>query len=100
MTSHILTLSCANRPGIVAAVSNHLFETGHNILDAQQYDDTETDRFFMRVVFNGGQGSSADPAAGFAAVADRFDMQWSIRDEGQPLKVMILVSKFDHCLAD
>jgi formyltetrahydrofolate deformylase len=100
MSSHILTLSCANRPGIVAAVSNHLFETGHNILDAQQYDDTETDRFFMRVVFNRADGSAGDPAEGFAAVALRFGMNWAIRDEGQPLKVMILVSKFDHCLAD
>ena len=48
----ILTLSCPNRPGIVAAVSTLLFEAGCNILDAQQFDDTETGRFFMRVVFN------------------------------------------------
>ncbi|MGA8445100.1 MAG: ACT domain-containing protein, partial [Roseiarcus sp.] len=48
---HILTLSCANRPGIVAKVSTALFDGGFNILDAQQFDDTETGNFFMRVVF-------------------------------------------------
>ena len=47
----VLTLACPNRPGIVAAVAGHLSEAGLNILDAQQFDDTETDRFFMRVVF-------------------------------------------------
>ena len=46
---HILTLSCANRPGIVAKVSTALFDGGFNILDAQQFDDTETGNFFMRV---------------------------------------------------
>jgi len=49
---HILTLSCVNRPGIVARVSTALFDGGFNILDAQQFDDTETGNFFMRVVFN------------------------------------------------
>ena len=49
---HILTLSCVNRPGIVAKVSTALFDGGFNILDAQQFDDVETGDFFMRVVFN------------------------------------------------
>ena len=53
---HILTLSCANRPGIVAKVSAALFDGGFNILDAQQFDDTETGNFFMRVVLQPGQG--------------------------------------------
>jgi len=47
----VLTLSCPDRPGIVAAVSTLLFDSGQNILDAQQFDDVETGRFFMRVVF-------------------------------------------------
>ena len=55
---YVLTLSCANRPGIVAKVSTALFEGGFNILEAQQFDDTETGVFFMRVAFNG-----ADEAA-------------------------------------
>ena len=52
---HILTLSCVNRPGIVAKVSAALFDGGFNILDAQQFDDTETGNFFMRVEFNAAQ---------------------------------------------
>ncbi|MCA3636334.1 MAG: ACT domain-containing protein [Methylobacterium sp.] len=51
--TYVLTVSCANRPGIVAAVANALFEEGRNILDAQQFDDIFTNRFFMRMVFDG-----------------------------------------------
>ena len=98
----ILALSCPNRPGIVAAVSTHLFEAGCNILDAQQYDDTETDRFFMRVEFNPveSEGSTEHYRAQFAPIAERFRMTWTIRDAGERRRVVLLVSKFDHCLAD
>lgn len=98
----ILTLSCPNRPGIVAAVSTHLFGTGCNILDANQFDDTETNRFFMRVVFNFSvPGATVDQVrAGFEAVARPFAMEWAIRDHRAGRRVLILVSKFDHCLAD
>ncbi len=99
MSEYVLTLSCKNCPGIVAAVSGHLFEAGFNILDAQQFDDTETDVFFMRVVFNRVR-NAADPAGPFAAIARRFSMAWSIRHSSHKRRVMILVSKFDHCLAD
>jgi len=98
----ILTLSCPNRPGIVAAVSNLLFEAGCNILDAQQFDDTETDRFFMRVVFNrleDGQ-QPAVIATSVGELAKRFDMAFTLRERGAKKRVMLLVSKFDHCLAD
>jgi formyltetrahydrofolate deformylase len=98
----VLTLSCRNRPGIVAAVSTHLFEAGCNILDAQQFDDVETGLFFMRVVFNPveGRGAAPDLAPGLGALGDRFDMSWSLRDAGERRRVMLLVSRFDHCLAD
>ncbi|MCU0817994.1 MAG: formyltetrahydrofolate deformylase [Beijerinckiaceae bacterium] len=95
--TYVLTVSCANRPGIVAAVANTLFEEGRNILDAQQFDDIFTNRFFMRMVFDGGEG---DPAARLAPVAERFAMHWSLRALHQRKKVLVLVSKFDHCLAD
>ena len=49
----ILTLSCGDRPGLVAAVAGSLFERGANIVEAQQFDDPETDQFFMRIVFDG-----------------------------------------------
>jgi formyltetrahydrofolate deformylase len=98
----VLTLSCPNRPGIVAAVSTCLFEADCNILDAQQFDDTETGLFFMRVVFNPLR-EAGDPEtvrARIAAVADRFGMTWALRNRAQRRRVMLLASKFDHCLAD
>jgi len=102
-TDHIvLTLSCINRSGIVAAVSTYLFEQGFNILEAHQFDDTETHYFFMRVVLNPAQGV-ADVAGlrdGFAPIAARFAMKWTMRPQSERQRVMILVSKFDHCLAD
>jgi formyltetrahydrofolate deformylase len=100
--SFVLKLACPNRPGIVAAVSSYLFEAGCNILDAQQFDDTETDRFFMRVVFNPVNGGPTVETLreGFAAVAESYGMEWSIRDRAERRRVMLLVSKFDHCLVD
>jgi formyltetrahydrofolate deformylase len=100
--TYLLTLSCPNRPGIVSAVSTYLFQHGCNILDAQQFDDTETNLFFMRVLFNRVEGESAlvELRDGFAAIATSFAMQWTMRDRAQKKRVMLLVSKFDHCLAD
>ena len=98
----ILTLSCRNRPGIVAAVSTYLFESGGNILDAQQFDDTESNRFFMRVMFNPVRDGVELVALrdGFAPIAERFGMTWQLRPRGQKRRVMLFASKFDHCLAD
>jgi formyltetrahydrofolate deformylase len=98
----ILTLSCPNRPGIVASVSNLLFDAGCNILDAQQFDDVETGRFFMRVVFNRLAESQPQPAIHSAidALAQRFAMQFTLRETTRKKRVLLLVSKFDHCLAD
>ena len=99
---HVLTLSCANRPGIVAKVSTALFEDGFNILDAQQFDDTETGNFFMRVVFDSVAGAVDLPTlrARFAAVAAPFAMSWAIRAGDERKRALILVSHFDHCLVD
>src|ERR1700752_2474425 len=98
----VLTLSCPDRPGIVAAVSTFLAQSGQNILDAQQFDDTETKKFFMRVVF-----TAADLAVelsslqtGFAPIARRFAMDWQMRDRAAKRRVILLASKSDHCLVD
>ncbi|MCW0183426.1 formyltetrahydrofolate deformylase [Zavarzinia sp.] len=100
--SAILSLSCPDRPGIVARVSTYLFEAGANILEAHQFDDTETGRFFMRVVFEPvAEGSTVDAIReGFAAIGRDFAMEWTIRSRAERRKVMLLVSKSDHCLAD
>jgi len=93
----ILTLSCPDRPGIVARVSTFLFQRGCNILDAGQFEDKETGRFFMRVMFE-------TPADGlseaFAPVAEEFAMNWSLRPRSRKRRVMLLASRFDHCLVD
>lgn len=98
----VLTLSCPDRPGIVSAVSTFLAQNGQNILDAQQFDDVETQKFFMRVVF-----TAADLAVelsalqtGFASIAQRFAMDWQMRDRAAKRKVMLLASRSDHCLVD
>ena len=99
---YVLTLSCPDRPGIVSAVSTFLAHNGQNILDAQQFNDVETDKFFMRVVFTAADlavGLSA-LKTGFAAIAERFAMVWQMRDRANWRRVMLLVSKSDHCLAD
>lgn len=98
-SSHVLALSCADRPGLVAAVAGFLADQGGNILDSQQYDDVDHDRFFMRVVFEVEGGVDAI-AERFADVAVRFGMDWTLRERGTRRRVLILVSKFDHCLAD
>ena len=96
----ILTLSCDDRPGIVARVSALLFERGANILDAQQYDDQETGRFFMRVVFDPGAADAAAWRAAFEPLAETFAMTWTLRGRRERRRVMILASQTDHCLAD
>jgi formyltetrahydrofolate deformylase len=96
----ILTLSCPDRPGIVARVSAFLFERGANILDAQQYDDVETGWFFMRVVFDAKAADIEVLRGEFEAQAAEFAMRWTLRDPKVKRKVMILASQQDHCLAD
>ena len=100
--SYSLTLSCADRPGIVAAVAGFLAAHRANILESQQYNDRIQDRFFMRVSFELIDG--ADPIASFreafTGVAQAHSIQWSIRDTAEPRRVLLLVSKFDHCLGD
>ncbi len=99
--SYVLTLSCPDQPGIVSRVTSELFKAGGNIHEANQFEDKETGSFFMRVVFTVPAeqqlGSMSDR---FGAVADTYDMRWSIRRSDTPRKVLLLVSKFDHCLTD
>ena len=97
--AHILTLSCDDRPGLVAAVAGLLFESGGNILEAQQFDDVETGRFFMRVLFDL-DGDSGALRERLVPLAAQHAMEWRLRRKDERKKVMMLVSKFDHCLGD
>ena len=97
-----LSLSCDDRPGLVASVAGFLASRGGNILDAQQFDDRQTNRFFMRVVFE-----LTDPAVSserfrddFTSVANDHGMEWTMRASTQRQRVLMMVSKFDHCLGD
>ncbi|MFB6453403.1 formyltetrahydrofolate deformylase [Bradyrhizobium tunisiense] len=98
----ILALSCPDRAGIVSAVSSALFESGCNIIDAQQFGDTETGRFFMRVVFERFEQAKpqAEIAASIEELAKRFTMTFTLSQSSARKRVMLLVSKLDHCLAD
>jgi formyltetrahydrofolate deformylase len=99
--AHILTLSCPDQPGLVAAVARAIADSGGNILDSEQFGDVDSQRFFMRIVFNVAHGRDpADLRGAFAPYAQKMGMDWSIRPAGARRKVLLMVSKFDHCLVD
>jgi formyltetrahydrofolate deformylase len=96
-----LSLSCADQPGLVAKVAGYLAGRGGNILDAQQFNDRLTNHFFMRVMFALPEGDTADEwRAHFSTMADEHGMTWTLRVKGEQQKVVLMVSKFDHCLGD
>ncbi|MFD1036411.1 formyltetrahydrofolate deformylase [Sphingomonas hankookensis] len=97
---HVLTLSCPDQPGIVARVTGLLFDHGGNIREAAQFDDAETGRFFMRIVFTLPDTQAPRLNDRFADLATRDGITWAIRPTDRARKVLLLVSKFDHCLAD
>lgn len=101
MSSYCLTVTCPSRRGIVAAISGVLAENGCNITDSSQFDDQQTGRFFMRISFVSEDGTDLSALErAFAPVAERFDMVASFRDEAIRTKVVIMVSRFGHCLND
>jgi len=97
--NYYLTLTCPNRPGIVAAVSTFIFEVGGDIEEAQQFDDKATKRFFMRVSFSC-KSDVNTLATGFVNIATRFDLTWDLRAVKDFKRVLIMASKLDHCLVD
>jgi len=99
-SEHIITLSCKDRPGIVATITTALAESGANIREAQQFNDVPTDGFFMRVVFDITERAVADLRDRLAAPVEAFDLDLTLRPRDQRKRVLILVSKFDHCLGD
>lgn len=98
---YVLTLSCPDRIGIVSAISGCLFKDGANIIESQQFGDPETGRFFMRTVFaydHAIDGAHLTQALG--SIAAHYGMEWQLRDLATRRRVMLLVSRHDHCLSD
>ncbi|MEI1248040.1 formyltetrahydrofolate deformylase [Rhizobium aouanii] len=101
MKNFVLTVSCKSTRGIVAAISSYLADKGCNIIDSSQFDDLDTGKFFMRVSFISEEGlSGADIDPGFAAVAAPFEMDYDFHDSEKRMKVLLMVSRFGHCLND
>lgn len=101
MTSYLLTVTCPAKRGIVAAIGTFLAENGCNITDSSQFDDEQADRFFMRVSFLSEEGANLSALRErFSGVAKLFDMKWAIHDTSIRMKVVIMVSRFGHCLND
>lgn len=99
--NYILTFSCPNRPGIVAIVARALFENSGNIQEAHQYDDVETNIFFSRIRFDFVEENRINALSStLRTIADDLKMSWSVRPCAERQRVLILVSRFDHCLAD
>jgi formyltetrahydrofolate deformylase len=103
--AYYLTVACDNRPGIVAAVAAALFEAGGNILEAHQFDDISGKRFFSRIEFDVRDSTEIGSREAalrerFAPVAAKYGMHWKLRSRARRQRVLLLVSKFDHCLGD
>ena len=98
----ILTITCPDTVGIVAAVSGFLSQHECFITEAAQYGDPLSSRFFMRIVFGSGAMTPPRPEFEklFTAIAQRFQMIWKLHDANRKARVVILVSKFGHCLYD
>ena len=101
MTSYVLTVSCQSTRGIVASISGYLAEQGCNIVDSSQFDDLHTGQFFMRVSFISEEGvAETKLEKGFGPVAEKFGMNWELHDAAKRMKVLLMVSRFGHCLND
>lgn len=100
--SFTLTATCPAASGIIAAVTSYLSEQGCYLSELHQFDDEDTKRFFLRTVgrVTRDEVSLDTLKAGFQAVADRMDMDWAFHPLDAPMKTLIMVSQFDHCLED
>jgi formyltetrahydrofolate deformylase len=98
---YALTFACPDRPGIVAAITGALFKNDANILEAQHYTDSATDEFFARICFNFSDVDRIQQLrVRLSELASELQMQWTIRDLADRQRLLIMVSRMDHCLAD
>jgi formyltetrahydrofolate deformylase len=100
---YVLTASCPSRMGTTAAVAGFLAARRFYLIEMHQFDDTISQRFFVRVTFCAVQGETVDLGrlrGEFSAVAEAEQMEWRIHDSRERTRVLIMVSNFDHCLED
>jgi formyltetrahydrofolate deformylase len=97
-----LLITCPDAKGIVAAIADFLHQHNANILHADQHQDAENNLFLMRVEWDLA-GFNLDEThfnQAFAVIADKFSMQWQLKLSQHKARVAIMVSQYDHCLAD
>ena len=101
-TSYVLTITCPDTVGIVAAVAGYLRDQNYFVEESSHFGDRETDNFFSRTRFstNGGAWSEDTFRNGFKNISDEFSMQWEVHDTSRLPRVIIMVSKHEHCLND
>lgn len=101
MSNFVLTVTCPSTRGIVGQIGNFLANNDCNIADSAQFDDSETDQFFMRVSFKSEGNANLDTLRqDFLEPANDFGMNYAFHDEADKMKVIIMVSRFGHCLND
>jgi len=101
MTKFCLTVACPSRRGIVAAIATFMAEQGCNITDSAQFDDLDNGQFFMRISATAETGATQEELTeNFTALAETFGMQYAFHDESSKMKVVVMVSRFGHCLND
>jgi formyltetrahydrofolate deformylase len=101
MKNYCLTVTCVSVRGIVAAISTYLAENGCNITASNQFDDADTDQFFARLSFVSEQDVALEQLQlDFAPIAAEHGMTFAFHDIATKMKVVIMVSRFGHCLND
>jgi len=103
-SSAILLLSCPDQKGVVAAISDFIFRHNGNILHADEHADIESNLFLMRVEFDPADFdiglNEPEFSKNFSPIAQKFQMQWRVAQSSYRPKMVIMVSKYDHCLVD
>ena len=108
MQSFILTISCKDKPGIVAKVTKFLFDNGFNILESGQFNDKDTNNFFMRTEFHKHEDDlciddkflNKFKSDFESEVAREYSMKWELNQSGMKIPALILISKEIHCLSN
>lgn len=103
MNNYILKINCKDKPGIISSVSNFLFKNKYNILESSQFRDVKSNNFFMRVNFKSITNSNKKNEIkflekSFLSISNKFKMNFSFYDTSKKQNILIMVSKFGHCL--